>query len=73
MKRTLILSLILFSMILAYRVYAQTTQKESEIQKQLTQINTKLDDIIKNQDKLDKILEGQDAILQALRVRRLHS
>lgn len=47
-------------------VFAQTSQKESETDKQLGAIASKLDTIIQNQAKLDTIVQNQEKMIQML-------
>lgn len=51
-------------------VFAQTAQKESELEKQIAQIGAKLDSIAGNQAKLDTIIANQETIIQMLKIQR---
>jgi hypothetical protein len=46
--------------------FAQTSQKESEVSKQLATVSTKLDAILQNQAKLDTVIANQEKMIQML-------
>lgn len=70
MRQWLIVLATVCSVVLVKLVYADATQKETGIEKQLSQIAARLDAIVQNQAKLDTIITNQETMLQMLRIIR---
>lgn len=70
MRQWLIVLATVCSVVLIKLVYADATQKGTGLDKQLSQIEAKLDAIVQNQAKLDTIITNQEAMLQMLRIIR---
>ncbi|MCX6355254.1 MAG: hypothetical protein NTZ78_10180 [Candidatus Aureabacteria bacterium] len=66
-----IVSIVLLLLLVALFVkFAYAEAKQGDIGKQLGDISAKLDTLVTNQAKLDKILENQETMMQMLRIIR---
>jgi uncharacterized membrane-anchored protein YhcB (DUF1043 family) len=73
MNKALVLVLLIIGVIIVKFVFADAKQQEGDVEKQLIQLNAKLDAIVQAQAKLDTIIAKQDQTMEMLRMRRLHA